>query len=384
MLTRPNEHKLFKWHIAARLMTVIRGIPMYRSSGFHSKFKRTWLPCMGIDGTDWFRKPALCLPQEIISYCKKIGLDHMFTLKRFGNTQSICISASIGTGIWETKQGADLKTFLKENYSKYFLSDLELLEIKKLRLAKHRTIKNVSVANHYLELHGAWFPVKYQSRLPSEKEYNFFLENETPKIRKALSMILVSKHPITQSVFEMICKLSLDEKLFDSALDHGLFEVYENIVYLKKALENNQNNLTKDDLIKLNPLYDLLLPPKYLFLKTFYAGRNIFRHLLNDSINEDILQIMEKLNDLNLLDRYSALVINQTTRRALFDLDRRNELSKVTVKKLCSENKNHFLTQNHTIRLDHKITIGSYRFFNNQKMIAEEITNHSEISIKLR
>lgn len=321
--------KIFQWKDGnTRNMTVIRGIPMYQSTGMNSKFKNTWLPHLGLDGTRWIRKPHLCLPDDIITHCKKIGLDKKFTLSRFGNTQSICSSASIGTGLWETKEGLSLKQFLLKKHAKYFLSEKEITNIQTaINSGNHTFTKNVNTANHYLKKYGSLLPLNHSVRLPSDQEYSFLRKTKNPKIRSALQMMLVNNQPATHAEYQMIRKLSTQDTIFEYILKTGFLEVENNIQYLTNSVQASKN-IILDDLISLNPLHASPLPTEK------YPYRKVLRKLPEPHLTEKELYIMKKLDQSNLLDKYAKLMINEKSRLHLIYLDKQNQLNFKTIRKL--------------------------------------------------
>jgi hypothetical protein len=330
-----NEINMFEWGDESRLMTVIRGIPMYRSSGKNSGYKNTWFPHLGIDGTRWVRKPRKCLPSDIIAYCQKIALDQKIALRRFGNTQSICISASIGTGFWKTDDGVKLKKFLIENHDHYFLSDDELEAFHKtLKSRSNSQVRDIVTANSYLMQYGSWISTDYQSRLPSDEEYKFFSVTDNLRVRTALRMMLTSKHCITTTSYNMICKLSEHDTLFDYALSSGLLETHQNIQSLTNMMMTQKKSLKLQDLVKLNSLNNILLPFPYKHFKTIYACRKILRKLHPTALTARTFEIMDKLDRLYLLDRYSDLFLNDEARLGLIYLDNIKQLNCKMLKKL--------------------------------------------------
>jgi len=327
--------KMFEWREGPRLMTVIRGFPMYRSTGINSGFKNTWFPHLGIDGAHWIRKPCLCLPKEIIQFCKQISLDKKISLSRFGNIQTACISASIGDGLWITKEGMEFKKYLLDKFDIYFLSIETKEKIHELqKLNTHNKTHNIAIANTYLEQYGSWIPVNYSSRLPSDIEYLFFILAGNCKIRSALSMMLSSKKCITVSNFNMVCKLFENENLLNYALQTGLLEVRQNICFLTKRLVKNNTSIELNDLIQSNSLHYLSLPFKYKNLQKKFSCRKILRKIPACFLREHDFDLMKILDDLHLLDRYSVLITNATARLGLYFLYKNLQINYKTIKKL--------------------------------------------------
>lgn len=336
--SQPTSNQLFDWSDGPRRMTVIRGFPMYRSTGRNSKFKDTWFPFLGIDGTGWLRKPQVNLPNDVLSFFKEIELDNsIITLSRFGNYLSLCISASIGGGFWHTEKGIALKSFLKEKYADYFLTEEELAIFRETpKRKKISKVNDIAIANANLMQYGSCISVDFQSRLPSNEELSFFLTTNNTKILTALTMMLSIKSPITQVSYKMICKLAEKDKLLDYALNTGLLETHKNITCLTKKLLHENKNLVLNDLIKLNPLHKLLLPFNYKYFLKKYACRNILRKLPNHTFTERDLKIIKILDDLHLLDRYAELFLDEDARLGLFYLNGQNEMNKKNLKTLYS------------------------------------------------
>ena len=337
---------MFEWSDGPRLMTVIRGFPMYRSTGNNSGYKNTWFPHLGIDGTRWIRKPRICLPEAVIQFCKQIKLDKQIALNRFGNLQTTCISASIGDGLWITSKGIRLKKYLQKHYAFYFLAN----DVKEKILALQNTktlfrTNNITTAHTHLEKYGSIIPVNYRSRLPSDVEYLFFILAGNDKIRTALSMMLLQKCRITISNFTMVCKLSENNNLFEYALRTGMFEVYKNIRLLTERLLKNDKPLELKELIKLNPLHYLLLPFKYKNLQKKFSFRKILRKTPPYFLRDLDFTLMKALDDLHLLDRYSRLITNDEARLGLYFLHRHQEINYKMIRALYTAMKNNDLNK---------------------------------------
>lgn len=110
-----------------RLITSIHGIPFYQSTGTHSHQPETWFPFLGIRKRDqWLIKPqkeAKHLPRLVKTYIKEHDIKSNITIMRLGNIKSMCISASLGGGFWDTPKGIPMKQFLQDFYSKDFLDE---------------------------------------------------------------------------------------------------------------------------------------------------------------------------------------------------------------------------------------------------------------------
>lgn len=332
--SKPEQFYMFEWYGGPRIMTVIHGYPMYYSTGRNSKFANTWLPFLGLDGNCWLRKPKICLPKEIIKFCKKIKLDKKFSLFRFGNIETLCISASLGKGIWYYLEGILLQQFLESKYSQYFLTNEETYAILKCQKeGTHILVSDVAIANAHLKQLGTLIPVDFYSRLPIEKECDFFFSSNDTKIQTALCMMLVTHKNITASAFKMLNKFSKREELFDYGLSYGLFEIYKNIKKLT-SLILIKRKITLIDLIRMNPLNGIVLPLEYADFPRKYSYRKILRKLPRFSFTERDCALMKKLDDLNLLDRYSATFIDKSSREELYTLFINKRISRRTVKEV--------------------------------------------------
>lgn len=318
--TQPESVQMFEWRSSSdRLMCVIHGFPMYRSSGKNSRFKDSWFPCLGISGTRWIRKPGdIGFPEDVVQFCKQLELDKKFTLKRFGNINTLCISASLGEGIWNIDEGIKLKHYLAINYPSYFLTDEELKLILELQNEnQHQIISDVATANSYLKKYGSWVFVDFYGRLPEENEYLFFLKTSNKKIHTALSMLLMRNKQITNLTFNVIQKLAENENLLDYAISFGLLDTQKNLKNLTRLLLIKRN-ITLDDLIGINPLHKIRPPIGYEILLQKYSCRRIFRQLINFSFTERDFSLLKELNDIQLLNRYGKLFIDDESRQVLF------------------------------------------------------------------
>src|SRR5579871_2732150 len=134
------QYILFQGHHRSRLVALINGIPFYQSSGMNSHQPRTWMPFKGIDvKTGWLIKPSKEenreLPEALLYYIKQLNItDDIISITRFGTLYTMCISANIGTGFWETEKGALLKTYLKTNCPDFFKDDRVISDLKQLNL----------------------------------------------------------------------------------------------------------------------------------------------------------------------------------------------------------------------------------------------------------
>lgn len=189
--TKPLSFKLkgmFACH-GNRLMSVFYGIPFYRSSGYNSKYANTWFPFHG-KTHDWIIKTKLNLPKDVLTFCQDNQIDKEITLKRFGTLLTICISASIGHGYWDTKTGKLLKAYLKINYPNYLLSDRMIRKIHNLQEKPQDTLLKNRVINDRLYQLGSVIllkPKHIRKRcLPEKNDLNNYLTNKN--IHKALKL----------------------------------------------------------------------------------------------------------------------------------------------------------------------------------------------------
>lgn len=112
--------------IATRPITVIQGIPFYRSTGVNSHNADTWLPFHGYGkrkNHDWLKKPInnikKLLPGKLRKFLRENDIKSQMQISRLGNLQTMCISASINTGFWKIDKGILLRDYLLQNYEIY-------------------------------------------------------------------------------------------------------------------------------------------------------------------------------------------------------------------------------------------------------------------------
>ena len=122
-----------------RLITVVGGIPFYKSTGINSREKGTWFPFIGIQEASIYGypkgallKPSIsniqeCFPEKLASYLTQNSrlLGNLIT--RLGNFETMCVSMLIGGGFWNDDEGEDLNNFIQTHYKKELFSLKESL-----------------------------------------------------------------------------------------------------------------------------------------------------------------------------------------------------------------------------------------------------------------
>ena len=116
-----KRHKTLRW------MAVIQGVSetyaFYRSTGLNSHWEGTWFICRGVDSHGWVRKCRVHTHSRFMKFCKQHDIPTQHLQSRFGSTEAICISASLGGGFWETEKGIQVKKYYLEKKASYFLAD---------------------------------------------------------------------------------------------------------------------------------------------------------------------------------------------------------------------------------------------------------------------
>src|SRR5262249_10315785 len=144
------------------------------------------------------------------NFCSDLKIDNALTRIRFGNVQTLCISASIGTGFWSGENGKKLKEFLWENYSDYFLDHAFVQAFLDAEKNNHsfEKIKNLDANTRFSQL-DSFIPLNcIWSRLPTTPEIIFFEKKQPDLVRKALTSMLVEGNDITQLAYQAILYLS--------------------------------------------------------------------------------------------------------------------------------------------------------------------------------
>ena len=174
-----------------RIMTVINAIPFYCSTGKNSNYSGTWLPHRGIKNGKIVKpsnKEVTNWPRELKELIDSINITNEdFTLKRFGNFYTLCISAQLGGGFWENNaKGKELKTQLE--LKGYLKTDPALLDHIKLQMDNKNNLQKFQVheINDVLKKHGVTFPLATSGIfLPTEKP----TENVKRKTARAPSFL---------------------------------------------------------------------------------------------------------------------------------------------------------------------------------------------------
>lgn len=207
-----------------RLTTVIAGIPYYCSTGTNSKNSGTWFPHRGIITfpKKLIGKPDNELPKEVYDYFgTNIDNDTKDLLKRFGTLQTLCVSASIGGGYWETEQGKNFKHFfLITKYPRFFLEQDTVNQINKGQETQNVNVPSIDITqlddskkmqiNEKLYQMGAF--VLNRDRLPENDELSYFRESladtgEATDITKALAWLLTKNYKVDNNTYLAVNKL---------------------------------------------------------------------------------------------------------------------------------------------------------------------------------
>lgn len=291
-----------------RQMLVILGIPFYISTGKNSKHSGTCLPHRGIgvpEKLDWIKKPAdFEMPDELRIFCKKNDIDTIET-SRLGNIRTACISASIGGGFWDTEKGKQLKNYLFEFHSQYFLDQDTVDLIKSAPDEKKES--SVREANEALFEMGSIIPDHPDSRFPYEAELTFFegLSNKD-KLCQALMSMLTSQAAITKSTYNNIVKIVKDETLINYIIDQHLLEDSAQRDAFNQMMEKVELITLKDlEGINLFSKAELSLS-QYDLIRVSPMFRKVLRERINSGKASKVLfDLYERLHNINCLNNKS-------------------------------------------------------------------------------
>lgn len=329
----------------ARVMTVIQGIPFYCSTGRNSGEPNTWFPHRGKkEGSGWIMKPLrrhLDLPEEVVKWCENNSISHG-TLLRWSNLQALCISASIGGGLWQKNKGKKFQQFLIKHYPWLFIEKEITAQIQTLQ-ANEPSIPtlDISEVNPTLYRLGSLIPLNvFNSRLYTANESKLLAQTHSEKIKRALTMLLIEGNILSTSTYQAICWLSEREELFDYALENYLFEDANQVQFLNALIEEKKDCLSKIDLININLLSKFPLPdPLPEFLKNYisrYVLRLFSRH---ETVHAHDLALIETLQNKNLLSvSLIDLLANNIGHVELIDLFNNNSLTRKKVNQLIKRN----------------------------------------------
>lgn len=237
----PQPAKIFsyKGRHRDRLMTVIQGIPFYRSTGKNSKQAGTWFPFLGLlEKTGWIIKPSKKndLPTDVFDYCKNNKLNKKLKLHRLGNIVTLCISASIGGGLWKKRYGKKLREFLFEHYENQFSNQYSYSQINSSN-TKYKSIEGTDQCNLELTTIGVSLLLNNKkSRLPTNNELRLINNAHTPaNVKPALIMTLLKENE------------EMTEKMFHAIVENARF--YKRAAEVKPATsEKMTGTLTKREI----------------------------------------------------------------------------------------------------------------------------------------
>lgn len=262
-----KSNKIFKYlrrKNKSSLITVINGIPFYQSTGKNSHQPSTWFPFRGMkEKTKWIMKPRQVeseyYPNELNNFIKESDLTTMVTIKRFGNLQTMCISAQINLGFWQTKQGVQLKNFLISQYPDLFIKNDIINEIQQDK-GNYEEISSPDKVNQVLNELGTIIPVNYKySRLPSYQESQ--LLNQLPDIypvHLAMRQIYSLKDKLDESIFVTIVKsiqMLHESNLLERAALDLIFKSKDKIIQLNNLYQFKKlrgEMFTKEDIEYIN------------------------------------------------------------------------------------------------------------------------------------
>jgi hypothetical protein len=152
-----------------RIITVIKGLPYYCVVDDSSK-PGTWFFFAGVKEKSQSnqKKNRFILPiatkreykefdyfgEVTWNYIKKHEIDKQISIHRFGDLPKMCVSASLGGGFWRTPSGRGLNSFLKMNYTMYFLKDKDIEKYYQSLTKPIKSVKHAQQINEWLENQG--------------------------------------------------------------------------------------------------------------------------------------------------------------------------------------------------------------------------------------
>ncbi len=295
-----------------RLMTIINGIPFYQSSGLNSGHPKTWLPFRGIkESSGWIMKPSKeklnKLPDELREFIDENDIDEDISIHRFGNLYTMCISATIGMGFWNTTKGIQLREFLQKNYSHYFIQHPIINEISG-QFTDYELVDSRTVANERLKQLGSYIPLgQDNSHFFTEIEMNVILSlKSNPNLYTIMQHLNLAYTKISpekyQDIIELLQKLS-ELNLLQDAANEFIFESDYQIITLIKLMK--ENKLSAQSLRDVNLLNVSEENKKVLhdLLQKDFLLRNCYRILAKKHIvNHETIDLIITLKDKELLE----------------------------------------------------------------------------------
>lgn len=360
-----------------RLMTVIMGIPFYCSTGRNSTQKDTWLPDRGFDEKNTvLMKPTRedsVFPKDILKKWKKLELTKLIMLRRLGNLQTMCISASLDTGFWQHAEAKELKKYLKERYPGYFNVNFLIKEQEKEQTEE---IEQPRLVNERLSKLGSIVLLnEANSRLPLPQEIEIFSRSHSSVIASILQSMLTSYHKITEQDYELLLKLDKNPSIITYVKQNHLFEDRFIIEALKERYQKNQTELTLSELMKMNSLYNTTLSP------------DEYQDLLNDEIGHSALRILSMTNDFttsnlrmirslaatNKLHEWVTELKNVWVRRALAGVSEIQNLDQESLSILKTLNDKGILKHKITLLLNDKLVYQAIKKLNEHHLLVEKM-----------
>lgn len=316
-----------------RLMTVIKGIPFYCSSGFNSGEAGTWFPHRGIEvGTNWIMKPGRKyrdMPKDLLTFLRQLQVNE-HTLYRLGNLQALCISASIGGGFWAKSQGIQLKTYLKDHYMQHFLSEEIVSEFQAAQSIKK--IVDAHKANLELYRLGSLIPLNQPDSRLYTLEESHFLAKASDQIKPVLTQMLMKKQDLTRMHYK-VASILAERHLLNYAINNYFLEGNKHLHRVYKQMRSNPQ-MSILDIIALNPIYSFKQDQRYAYLAANYYARCAVRIIsARKSVEEQDLELIKCLvNQQVLQKKLLSLFKNKEAYLEMISLLENNSLNAKSVK----------------------------------------------------
>lgn len=315
-----------------RLMTVINGISFYRSTGKNSKNPGTWLPHRGLrehGKTKRIYKPKRIeinsWPNKLKEFIDQIDLtDYDLRLNRLGNFYTLCLSAQMGGGFWETPKGQQLKSFLKDND---YLSNIDEALVTKIKEQKNfEEIKAGRDVNIKLRELGAVSALGIEdSYLPTKFELDKIKTLHDPQFQTIFPQLFLVDPKLTETEFKYIIKCLQTLKnqgLLDLIVSDDSFAYFfESRSQLNKLITtmSDKKQVSFADIEEINLIAPLLNQNRALINNQ--VAREIFREMIfNQEELEPSIELLQTLYSKKILNPALPLVKNKHARKLLLQM----------------------------------------------------------------
>jgi hypothetical protein len=331
---------LWKNQKVTRLVTVLRNLPFYRSTGINSRQPNTWFPFSGIDETtQWLIKPPkkTYLSKQLLAKWKQIGCDSEVNLFRFGSMPTLCMSASIGGGFWATKKGSLFKEFLDneiKGVKDYYLDTEIVTHLHEIASSNNinEPITDPNKLNTELKKLKAYLPVGNRyAKTPEAHELKFFTNPDADEtIKSVLTSMLVRNIRFNHEKFQNLLIFSKNTAAFDYACKWFYFEDPKMWTKLLSCIKKYGDTLSVEHLKKIN-CFKALSDNQHILLSKPVMRKAIRTLIESHSFNEEYLLLIKELYNNKILHKYITFLENHKYIDELLILYKTKKLTKANI-----------------------------------------------------